>query len=256
MTSDLCRLCKSTPHPGCDDAVIYEREDGLWTAKHACPLIVARKRRHGGAYPADWLIGEFPQPPAYADADITAEATGRWAFQEPARLALLDAIAEQRNVIIHGKANRSGKTRLAFGAVRHFRETLCESALLINAPDLMRVIAASFKPDFDRWSEDDLLDALGAETRLLVLDDLGQGKVSDYADGVFYSLANSRLNHGLPTIVTTNFTRKELVEKYGPATISRLLQEAVTIKLEDPESKWGAHGGNPNQNTERSMNHA
>lgn len=260
--TDTCRTCKGQRVANCDGAGIIERE--VWSPplrwpdyeRLGCPSFIARKRRHGGAYPADWLLSEFPAPTLYADADLAEPCAGAWEFQEPARLAILAAVTDLRGVYLHGQANRAGKTRLAFSAVRYAREVLCIPALHINAPDLMRVITASFQPGFDRFCEDDLLDALGRETRLLVLDDLGQGKVSEYADGVFYSLANMRRNADLPTIVTSNFSRSELIQKFGPATISRLLENAADVHLEPPRSKWVSLPGNPTNNTERDMTNA
>jgi DNA replication protein DnaC len=58
---------------------------------------------------------------------------------------------------------------------------------------------------------------------LLVLDDIGAEFDSEFFNAAFYNLLNSRLNSGKPTIISTNYTMKELKERYATRITSRLL---------------------------------
>jgi DNA replication protein DnaC len=70
------------------------------------------------------------------------------------------------------------------------------------------------------------------EADLMVLDDLGREKVTDWATERLYVLVNERYNHRRPTIVTTNYSPGELVERGYDALVSRLMEGARVARLE------------------------
>lgn len=72
---------------------------------------------------------------------------------------------------------------------------------------------------------------LASTTALVVLDDLGREKVTEWTGETIYVLINERYEQRLPTIVTSNLTVKELAENgYGPA-ISRLSEGGRLIEM-------------------------
>lgn len=69
---------------------------------------------------------------------------------------------------------------------------------------------------------------------LLIIDDLGKEKNSDWVCEQIYSIINSRYEQMKPTIITTEGTIEDLKNKYnekGRAIISRLIQDFIFIKL-------------------------
>ena len=60
---------------------------------------------------------------------------------------------------------------------------------------------------------------------LLILDDLGTELVTSVTTSALYTLINTRLLSGKPTIISTNCTDEELARKYTPQICSRLLGE-------------------------------
>lgn len=81
---------------------------------------------------------------------------------------------------------------------------------------------------------DDPLPAL-FEVDLLVLDDLGAEKTTDWASERLYVLVNERYNRRLPTIVTTNESLDELGARgYGPL-VSRLLEDGRVVRIDAPD---------------------
>ncbi|MCI8526522.1 MAG: ATP-binding protein [Oscillospiraceae bacterium] len=58
---------------------------------------------------------------------------------------------------------------------------------------------------------------------LMILDDLGTEMTTQFTLSALYSLVNSRLIAGLPTIISTNLTTQELQQRYTPQIASRLL---------------------------------
>lgn len=57
---------------------------------------------------------------------------------------------------------------------------------------------------------------------LLILDDLGSEYDTSFYVSTIYNIINTRLNKGLPTIISTNLTPQELENKYEARLISRL----------------------------------
>jgi DNA replication protein DnaC len=72
---------------------------------------------------------------------------------------------------------------------------------------------------------------------VVVLDDLGREKVSDWTGETVYGIVNHRYEAMLPTIVTTNLTGAELAASpYWPA-ISRLAEDGALIRIEAPDHR-------------------
>lgn len=57
---------------------------------------------------------------------------------------------------------------------------------------------------------------------LLVLDDLGSEFQTGFYESVIYNIINTRINLGLPTIISSNLTTDELQKRYNDRIISRI----------------------------------
>jgi DNA replication protein DnaC len=69
------------------------------------------------------------------------------------------------------------------------------------------------------------------EAELLILDDLGTEPSTKTSSSAIYRLINQRvLVKGLPTIISTNLTYRQLEKEYDSAVLSRLLGE-FNVKL-------------------------
>lgn len=64
---------------------------------------------------------------------------------------------------------------------------------------------------------------------LLIIDDLGTESVSDLNVNFLYSIVNTRIVSGKPTIINTNLTVKEIKERYTDRIASRLLGEYIVL---------------------------
>ena len=73
--------------------------------------------------------------------------------------------------------------------------------------------------------------------QVLILDDLGTEKATDWVRERLYILINERYNQMLPTILTTNMKRKDLVENVGEAILSRLAECCEVINLTGPDRR-------------------
>lgn len=90
---------------------------------------------------------------------------------------------------------------------------------------LVRMQMRDDNPDF-REGTQRLLDA-----DLLVLDDLGAEKVTEFVAQELFDLINQRLNRQLPMVVSTNLKPDAIVNAYGRRIASRLLFGLDAIQL-------------------------
>ena len=99
----------------------------------------------------------------------------------------------------------AGKTHQAYGAIRSLVQpgSACAGA---RPPPPTCTPTCAPAPGAD--SEREL--AASAGCPLLIIDDLGAAKASEWVEEVTYRLINRRYNHMLPTLITTNLAIKDL----------------------------------------------
>lgn len=66
-------------------------------------------------------------------------------------------------------------------------------------------------------------------TDLLILDDLGSEFRTSFSEPTIYNIINSRINLGLPTIISSNLSTAELQKNYNDRIISRLFSVFTTL---------------------------
>lgn len=67
------------------------------------------------------------------------------------------------------------------------------------------------------------------ECDLLIIDDLGTEIINQFTVSTLYGLLNDRLSRKKPTIVSTNFSKDDLLKKYNDRIASRLLGEYTVL---------------------------
>src|SRR5258708_32183487 len=110
----------------------------------------------------------------------------------------------------------TGKTHLAAG-IGNYRLEKGEPVLFMTAPDLLDHLKATFGPTSE-IAYDELFERM-REAPLLILDDLGAEKQSDWAQEKLYQLLNHRHARRLPTVITTTIP----LERIESRVRSRLL---------------------------------
>lgn len=124
----------------------------------------------------------------------------------------------------------TGKTYQGYGAV--FGITSCGIRgkwQAISAADLYARLrprhGVDSEAEFEKY----------ATTGLLMLDDLGVAKTSEWVEEVNYRLINHRYERDLPTLITSNVPPRDLAAVLGERVASRLAEmtERVTLKGSD-----------------------
>ena len=98
--------------------------------------------------------------------------------------------------------NGVGKTHLAVAVLASLIERYRVHALFADCTALIHGVQSTFEPGSQRAKRDVLEPILGAE--ILLLDDLGAHKGSDWVSEIFYLIFNERYARRRPTLVTTN----------------------------------------------------
>lgn len=152
---------------------------------------------------------------------------------EKALAAARACVDEPRGMVLIGKPG-SGKTHLAVGILRAIAEAGSERdtslsffrSRFVVVPDLLDTLR-------ERINDSTVRDPLPtlATAPLLVLDDLGREKPSEWVTDRLYVLVNRRYNNLLPTIVTTNYQLSELADRGYDAMMSRLRDGASVVTL-------------------------
>lgn len=119
----------------------------------------------------------------------------------------------------------TGKTHL-LAAVANQLLSRGESPLYVVAPDFLDYLRAGYDTERENKISQNaaqrMEDARGCP--VLLLDDLGAEKRSEWTDEQLYRLLNFRYNEGLPTVVASNVT----LDKLEPRIASRLQDASLS----------------------------
>jgi DNA replication protein DnaC len=140
----------------------------------------------------------------------------------------------------------TGKTHLAVAALRRIVEKGFE-CLYTDYQNLLDRIRSGYDPNSNSSDKEAYREALDSE--VLLLDDLGAHRVTDWVEDTITSIITYRCNHRKPLIATTNLPdadagsavvqrgplgveyRKTLADHVGPRARSRLFEMCTVIKM-------------------------
>ncbi|WP_037887188.1 ATP-binding protein [Streptomyces viridochromogenes] len=140
-------------------------------------------------------------------------------------------IAEGPSLLIVGPTG-TGKTHQAYGAVRAL---LTRGVRLRWEATTSADLHARLRPRAGHDAERDLQTL--ARCPLLLLDDLGAAKTSEWTEELTYRLINHRYEHMLPTLITTNLPTAELRTALGDRVASRLAEMTERVILTGPDRR-------------------
>lgn len=111
----------------------------------------------------------------------------------------------------------TGKTHLAAASIIKLFDAKITGLNFGVTPKLLALTRKTF-------NSDDNYDYIGQASKagVLVLDDVGAEKISEWVREQLFLLINERYENQLPTIITTNASMSELEDRIGGASVSRI----------------------------------
>ena len=144
------------------------------------------------------------------------------------------ALSSGPSLLLTGKVGR-GKTHQAWGAIRALAVTgLRGSWQVVTAADMYAALRPRAGVDsetvFQRY----------ARTSVLVLDDVGASKSTEWTEEINYRLVNHRYENELPSLFTSNLAPKELAGMLGDRVTSRLIEMTRPVAVHGEDRRRSA----------------
>jgi DNA replication protein DnaC len=131
-----------------------------------------------------------------------------------------------KGLYLYSHTKGTGKTMLALALANALLSHYHENVKFATLIDILEAIKATF--DDPEKSRHDLLDAIKT-VPVLVIDDIGAEKLSDWANSVIFQMLNERLVTKKVTHFTSNLGIHEL--RHDPRITERILSLAIPIQM-------------------------
>jgi DNA replication protein DnaC len=121
----------------------------------------------------------------------------------------------------------NGKTHLASAVAN---EVSAKGSIVVfqSVPELLERIRSTFNKN-SKESEQEIMKAL-ITCDLLVLDDIGAEKLTDWVQDVIYRVIDGRYRRKLPTLYTSNLKPGLLAEQLGFRTWDRMMETSLMLE--------------------------
>ena len=116
-----------------------------------------------------------------------------------------------------------GKSHLAFATANYLIKN-GYSVIAMTMIDLLLKLKSSFNGG--KQTEEEIL-KIYEDCDLLIIDDLGKEKPTEWALQMIYAIVDRRYNAYKPIIITTNFNADELIKKLGDSSIANAIMDRL-----------------------------
>jgi len=219
-------------HPKCKHGVpegyCVECRDELQRQQHVEKRKIAEAERlkHIRTHP-EHLLKKCGVPPKYLNCSFDS-------FIGNDKLVLECKKDIDQGIFLTGKTG-CGKTHLAVAMLRELAKE-DKPSMFKNVSELLLEIRGSFR-EGSETTEQELVEKYSAAP-VLVLDDLGSEKSSEFAINTLYIIINHRDQELLPTIITSNLTLEQVETKLNARIASRVSgTRNIKINMQDYRKK-------------------
>lgn len=153
---------------------------------------------------------------------------------KPIQQAFEAVLKGAKGIYLHGGVG-TGKTHICYAIAKHYNDEKTWRYLRHwNVVDLMHEIRADFdRSPYDKRRVDQELTSHEERElrRVLILDDIGAERATDFVAETLYRIINHRYVNQSPTIFTSNCSLQELADKIGERSTSRIAEMCDIYEL-------------------------
>ena len=153
---------------------------------------------------------------------------------------ILQEVEGGSNLYIWGKSTGCGKTSWACKIMSHYFRKIAFSSGLEN--EGLYIYLPVFLDDLrNAFDEKDLEFEVELEMvkrcKLLIIDDIGSEKLTEWVRERIVSIIHTRVSNGLSTIYTSNLSPEELKEEMGDRISSRILGGSKIVEIKGADRR-------------------
>ena len=229
-----------------DTGWVIHYEDGVRRSAR-CPECGLRKLRAR-------LLSEASIPAIYSDRDFNMFLAG-----DPSQAAGVARVVEfmetyphvERGLLLVGPCG-VGKTHLSVALLKALIEEKQVSGRFVDEAELLSRLQHSYNPDTQE-TEERILESL-KNADLLVWDDLGTGRPTEWAKSKISEVINHRYTHCKWTVMSSNYpmpgsgskwkqlkTSATLEERIGTRLFSRIMEMCEVVEIEGVDARIEIH---------------
>ena len=148
--------------------------------------------------------------------------------------SIVENVGKGKSLYIWGKNTGCGKTSWACKIMNHYFRKIAFSSglenegLYIYLPTFLNNIRESFDGKSLEFEEE--LEMV-TKCKLLIIDDIGSEKLTEWVRERIVSIIHTRVSNGLSTIYTSNLSPEELKAEMGDRISSRILGGACVVEI-------------------------
>lgn len=141
-------------------------------------------------------------------------------------------VSQGKSLVLYSAKIGNGKTTWAIRLMQNYFNQIWNGnglrtmGIFINVPTFINQVKQSFSSDDDNISD---IQKKLPNVPLLVLDDIGATKLSEYDISLLTTIIDSRIMNGKSTIYTTNCDKKQLEAAIGVRLADRIYNTGTTV---------------------------
>jgi DNA replication protein DnaC len=200
------------------------------------------------------FLGEARVPPRFTRAELSTFEhdmdTQRYAWQKANAFVEAFPVVD-RGLLLYGP-HGVGKTHLAVGILKACVRSKGARAYFFETRELLRLVRDTYNRSVDETEMEVLRPLLEAD--LLVLDDLGAERTSEWVQETLGLVVNTRYNTKRPTVFTSNLIDvpdatepRSFIFQLGARTRSRLIEMCDWVEIQGADIREIGSDASPEQ---------
>lgn len=184
------------------------------------------------------LLAESGVPKKYFEPQelvLRSVDSDAWNWLEDYRCNVMEHVKNGKSIVITSPIVGNGKTSWAIRLLqRYIAETALDGRLVDRAVFCVSSSMLEIFGDFGYFETSieffDYLNRL-KKCDLLVIDEIGSGRITQVSYNHFYDLVNYRVDNNLATIYTTNYNDEQIKDALGERLYSRIYDMSTVIEF-------------------------